>query len=179
MCSRSAHVKSLSAPCCGLCWEPTLAVYQYYETKERYPAVEHLSTTCFLFPCLHFSETTNCSTGITTRLSSIRGWMFILTLPDSLSLHHSSLQCFQSECPFKIGSITCGLLFQQDVRNKEHVTMSHHKLMTKKPHQHPVAWIQKAQRVFPFVFSNTLLGQKPLGTAITRFPESYYLLSGL
>lgn len=48
MCSRSVHVKLLSAPCCGLCWEPASAVYQYYETKERYPAVEHPSTTCRL-----------------------------------------------------------------------------------------------------------------------------------
>lgn len=149
MCSRSVYVKSLSAPCCGLLWEPTWAVYQYYETKERYPAVEHLSTTCFLFPCLYLSEATTCSAGITTRSSSIQGWIFVLTLWEGLSHHHSSLQCFQSKCPFKRGSVVCGCLFQQDVKNKEQVTVSHHKLMTKKPHQHPAAWIQKAKDSFP------------------------------
>lgn len=133
VCSRSVYVKSLSAPCCGLFWEPASAVYQYYGTKERYPAAEHLSTTCFLFPCLHLSEATTCSTGITTRSSSIQGWILVLTLPDGLSHHHSSLQCFQSKFPFKTGSVVCGHLFQEDVKSKEHVTVSHHKLMTKPP----------------------------------------------
>lgn len=73
---------------------------------------------CFLFPCLHLSEATACSTGITTRSSSIQRWIFIMTLPDCLSYCHSSLRCFQSKCPFKIGSVMHGLLFQQDVMSK-------------------------------------------------------------
>lgn len=79
-----------------------------------------------------------------------------------------------SKCPVKTGSVKCGLLFQQDVKTKEHVTACHRILVTKKSQQDPAAWIQKAQATASLcVFSNKLLRQKLI---IHRVQLSYIFL---